>query len=128
MAFSRLLAAACLTGALAWAPAANAGCGDPGAAPCGPSWVPAPLRAVLIPQVGLGADFRPACAEHDRCYTRGYRDPNGRRPGQYECDRRFLRRLDRACDSAVFPPLCRMRARLDYVAVRLYGKLSFDTP
>ena len=118
----------CLLSLAAWCPTASAGCGDPGEAPCGPSWAPPILRRILIPQVGLGADFRPACAAHDRCYTVGYRDANGRRPGQKQCDRRFLRDLDRACDSAICPPLCRTRARLDYLAVRLYGKLSFDTP
>ena len=128
---SRSFAAAalfCLVTAGAAAPAASAGCGDPGAAPCGPVWIPAPLRRVLIPQVGLGADFRPACAQHDRCYTVGYRDRFGRRTTRLQCDRQFLGNLNRACDSALFPPLCRARARLDYAAVRLYGVFSFDTP
>ena len=115
-------------GLLAWCPASSAGCGDPGAAPCGPGYVPPILRRILIPQVGLGADFRPACAQHDRCYTVGYRDAYGRRTTRLQCDRQFLGNLDRACDSAFLPGLCRLRARGDYLAVRLYGPLSFDTP
>ena len=124
-------AAACLfvLSALAWgAPAASAGCGGPDSAPCGPGYVPPILRRILIPQVGLGADFRPACARHDACYTVGYRDRYGRVLTRRQCDDRFLNDLDRACDSALFPPLCRLRARGDYVAVRLYGVLSFRTP
>ena len=109
-------------------PAASAGCGGPGSAPCGPDYVPPILRRILIPQVGLGADFRPACAQHDRCYTVGYRDRYGRRTTRLQCDRQFLGNLDRACDSALLPGLCRLRARGDYLAVRIYGAVSFDTP
>ena len=109
-------------------PAARAGCGDPGAAPCGPAQVPAPLRLLLIPQVGPGWDFRPACARHDRCYTLGYRDEFGRTVSRRQCDRRFLADLNRACAAVPFPRLCRCRARLDYAAVRVFGASAYGTP
>ena len=61
------------------------GCGEPGSdphaapAPCGPDWLPIALRrALLIPQSVAGADFRPACARHDRTYAFGYREALGR--------------------------------------------------
>ena len=101
---------------------------DPHTAPCGPDWLPIALRRALIPQGVAGADFRPACARHDRTYAFGYRDALGRRPGRLECDREYLANLDRASLSADAPTLSRLRARANYLAVRLAGGYSFDLP
>jgi hypothetical protein len=55
------------------------------ARPCGPDSVP-PVLKVLFWQGSGGADFKPACREHDRCYTKG----SGRLKA--DCDCEFLHR------------------------------------
>ena len=77
--------------------------------PCGP-----PGLEWLIPQGHAGADFRPACAGHDRCYS----TPGASRAG---CDRQFRRDLLGACRNSRRPVLCRMRANLYFAATRLFG-------
>ena len=85
--------------------------------PCGPAWLPAPLRA-LVPQGYLGADFKPACYGHDACYTW---------PGwsRSACDRRYLSQMLRSCDNSLWPGGCRMQAHLFYGSVRLFGSSAY---
>ena len=86
-------------------------------APCGPDWLAPPLRG-LIPQGHMGADFRPACAAHDRCYTQ---------PGwsRAACDQKYHRDLLTACNNSRFPFCCRLRAGLMYSTVRLFGEDNY---
>lgn len=80
--------------------------------PCGPSesfggnW--------LFLQGFAGADFRPACANHDACLASGCYSRKA-------CDRMYLANLDSACHNAMFPFLCRLEARKSYLGVRLFG-------
>ncbi len=70
--------------------------------PCGPDALPPALKA-LVPQGHHGADFRPACRNHDRCYGT---------PGttKASCDRQFLDNLLSACESSKRPRSCKRRA------------------
>lgn len=85
-----------------------------GNGPCGPvglEWA--------VPQGFAGADFRPACARHDRCYGT---------PGvsRAECDRNFHRGLRCACKNSRHPILCRVTADTMFVATRLFGGPAFQ--
>ncbi|QDT39664.1 hypothetical protein [Stratiformator vulcanicus] len=82
--------------------------------PCGPG---GPIN-FLIPQQVAGANFRYACARHDRCY----RIPGINR--QY-CDRVFYRDLMRASDRSYFPPIARTYARMYYFSVKVGGATPF---
>jgi hypothetical protein len=84
--------------------------------PCGPAGLPPALRR-LVPQGYRGADFRPACRKHDRCYGGG--------GAKRDCDRQFLRDLQSACESSSRPRACRRRARRMYVAVHLMGRRAY---
>lgn len=86
--------------------------------PCGPDWLAPPLRG-LIPQGYMGADFRPACEAHDRCYTL---------PGwsRSACDQQYRRDLQTACNDSRFPFGCRMRAGIMYWAVRAFGEKNYQ--
>ena len=97
-------------------------------APCGPSFIPTPLRRLLIPQSICGGDFRAACRRHDAGYTAGYRDEFGRVPTRRQVDDRFRRETLAACRNSSLPGLCRFYATLDYAAVRLYGGFLFRIP
>ena len=84
-----------------------------GNGPCGPrglEWA--------IPQGFAGADFRPACARHDRCYTI---------PGTSRrvCDNQFHRDLRCACNNSRHPILCRMMANTMGVVTKLFGGPAF---
>ena len=84
-----------------------------GAGPCGPrglEW--------LIPQGFSGADFRPACSLHDRCYTM---------PGisRRYCDRQFHRGLLNSCRNSRHPILCRLTAHTMFGLTRLFGGPAF---
>ncbi|MBA3314556.1 MAG: phospholipase [Planctomycetota bacterium] len=84
-----------------------------GNGPCGPrglEWA--------VPQGFAGADFRPACARHDHCYTI---------PGTSRrvCDRRFHRELLCACDNSRRPILCRLTANTMGVVTKLFGGPAF---
>lgn len=83
--------------------------------PCGPKWLQGPLK-YLIPQGFAGADFKPACRCHDRCYAA--------QPSRPACDAQFLRDLDCACESSRSKTLCRVVARVMHGSVRLFGGLS----
>ncbi len=85
--------------------------------PCGPAAMKGPLR-FLIPQGVCGADFRPACHQHDDCYDE---------PGvnKDRCDRRFLRDMECACSQSKHPRLCRFVARVMYRATKKRGSLAF---
>lgn len=88
------------------------------AAPCGPDWIPGPLR-LLIPQGFLGAGFRSACNFHDECYY----VPGARR---LYCDRDFHRRMTRQCSRSAWPGGCRAVAGVMYSATRVFGGVGFS--
>jgi hypothetical protein len=84
-----------------------------GAGPCGPrglEWA--------VPQGFAGADFRPACAVHDRCYSI---------PGvsRRYCDRQFHRGLLDSCRNSRRPILCRLTAHTMFGITRLFGGPTF---
>ena len=81
--------------------------------PCGTG----PL-ALLTPQGHRGADFRPACSQHDACY-----DGSGK--SRRECDREYYQRLQTACAYSADPSVCKRRARRMHIAVRLFGWLHY---
>lgn len=92
---------------------AAAGVHCTGDGPCGPvglEWA--------VPQGFAGADFRPACAVHDRCYST---------PGvsRHDCDRQFSRSLKAACNQSRHPFLCRMTTCTMSVATKLFGGPAF---
>jgi len=80
--------------------------------PCGPGNPFGGNR--LIPQGFHGADFRPACAAHDACYT-------GSGIGRAECDRQFLSNMSAACACSSNPRACQRKARLYYGLARIFG-------
>ena len=84
-----------------------------GRGPCGPQGL-----EWAIPQGFAGADFRPACAVHDRCYST---------PGvsRADCDRQFSRGLHSACRNSRRPFLCHMTAGTMSLATRLFGGPAF---
>lgn len=84
-----------------------------GNGPCGPvglEWA--------VPQGFAGADFRPSCAAHDRCYST---------PGvsRASCDRQFHRGLVASCDNSRHPILCRLTAHSMFGMTRLFGGPAF---
>lgn len=81
--------------------------------PCGPDGMPRFMKR-LVPQGFAGADFRPACREHDRCY-----DQHG--IPRKNCDLAFRANMHCACQNSKFPLLCRMAANHRYRTVRLFG-------
>ncbi len=112
---SRPLCVLLLTAATCLA-AAGSAAADP--YPCGPSWMGEGLRK-LIPQEVGGADFRPVCRRHDRCYQ-----SSG--VPRRECDQRFREQLLCQCDrNSTKPVRCRMKARSYYRQVRMFGGFSY---
>ncbi len=87
--------------------------GTPDPAPCGPASWPLGLRR-LVPQQFGGADFRPACRCHDRCYETAGAE-------RTTCDDGFRQQLHQACDSSRHPVLCRLVANTMHVAVAVCG-------
>jgi len=84
-----------------------------GDGPCGPvglEWA--------VPQGFAGADFRPSCATHDRCYST---------PGvsRAACDRQFHRGLVSSCRNSRHPILCRLTAHTMFGVTRLLGGPAF---
>jgi hypothetical protein len=63
----------------------------------------------LVPQGFYGADFRPACLQHDTCEL-----------SDRQCDRQFLGAMYSACETSTHPALCRMKARRYYLASRIW--------
>ena len=80
--------------------------------PCGPGNPWGGNR--LVPQGFYGADFRPACAGHDACYT-------GSGIPRRECDRQFLCNMYSACENSSNPRACQRKARHYYFMARLFG-------
>lgn len=107
----RVLTFATLVAAAGLAQAAGGRCDGTG--PCGP-----PGMEWAVPQGFHGADYRPACARHDRCYS----TPGASR---YACDKRFQQDLHCACRNSRYPVLCRMQANMYYAATRLFGGPAF---
>ena len=72
-----------------------------------------------FPSVVLGADFKPACNTHDRCYgTCGV--------GKKHCDKQFKEMLYSACNSSYNPANCRYVANQYYTAVSVGGKGPYE--
>jgi hypothetical protein len=93
--------------------AVSAGAHCTGNGPCGPvglEWA--------TPQGFAGADFRPNCAVHDRCYST---------PGvsRRDCDLHFRQGLHCACNNSRHPVMCHMTAETMFVATRLFGGPAF---
>ncbi len=86
--------------------------------PCGPEHMP-PVLKWLIPQGVAGADFRAACAQHDR----GYATPDACKS---ECDYRFLCDMLAQCESSRNPRRCARVARRMYRAVKEHGDRAFQ--
>ena len=82
--------------------------------PCGPGSRRNLIR-LFIPQGVLGADFKPACRQHDSEYGT---------PGtnKAESDLAFYNRITCACENSATPRLCRWITRIMYSAVS--GPLS----
>lgn len=81
--------------------------------PCGPGY----LDNAFVPQGFVGADFRPACRQHDLCYMNG-RD-------RKECDLEFRDDMLKACECSDHPTLCRLKACQWYLQVRVLGGLPY---
>lgn len=86
--------------------------------PCGPDWMSEGLRCALAPQEFAGADFRPACRDHDL----GYEVPG--KPKK-QTDDEFLEANLVACECSSAPCLCRATAHMLYLNVHLFGWLSY---
>lgn len=78
--------------------------------PCGPGYV-----NWLFLQGCAGADFRPACQEHDYCYQNC--------PSRKECDDNFHRGMCEACENSRHPHICRFTAWWMYKGTRVFGAL-----
>jgi hypothetical protein len=80
--------------------------------PCGPAnsfganW--------LFYQGAYGADFRPACQNHDDCLMNPWNS-------RYGCDRALLEAMAAECANSSHPGLCMLKAQKYYVGVRLFG-------
>ena len=85
--------------------------------PCGPDWMPRRLKQ-RVHQGFAGADFRPSCSVHDRCYE----EPNANR---LQCDERFLEQTLRSCQSSQSPEACQKQAMKMYRATRMFGGGTF---
>lgn len=86
--------------------------------PCGPNDRNGLLKR-LIPQGWRGADFRPACRQHDTCYTTS--GTNRKR-----CDNSFQRSLEASCANSRNPRMCRFVARAMARAVDRYGNRAYS--
>ena len=83
--------------------------------PCGPDTLPPAIKH-FVPQGAGGADFRPACQQHDNAYGSGSCCQS-----RYEVDVEFLNNMLNACACAQNPQLCRQRAWHYYRLVRKHG-------
>ncbi len=90
------------------------------ARPCGPDSIPPALKIIFWQGSG-GADFKPACREHDRCYTKG----SGRIKS--DCDTQFLLDLQYTCQSSRNPRKCLRRARFMHWLTVRFGHSAFGT-
>ena len=85
--------------------------------PCGPDGMPTFMKR-LVPQTAFGADFRPACRHHDRCYSACGAD-------RKQCDKQLKADMHCACENSKHPLLCRMAANHRYRMTRLFGGSAF---
>lgn len=81
--------------------------------PCGPGNSNGGNR--LFAQGFYGADFRPACANHDACLASGL--------SRKQCDRQFLADMQASCATSSNPELCMRKAQKYYIGARLFGGL-----
>lgn len=97
---------------LAFAAQAEARDRCPAWRPCGPgnSWT----GNRWLPQGFYGADFRPACANHDACLASG-------NFSRRECDEQFHQNMLNACANSSNPRACARQAHKYYAAARLFG-------
>ncbi|MFI6026592.1 phospholipase A2 [Amycolatopsis magusensis] len=77
------------------------------------------------PDSFFGANFRPACDAHDKCYSRGSGTP------RLVCDQAFHSALTVACVNTFPSPhpmriQCTQAAMGYYVAVRQYGRSHYE--
>jgi hypothetical protein len=86
--------------------------------PCGSEKATGIMR-YIVPQGAGGADFKPACRSHDRCYETPCAD-------KAACDRAFLRDMQAACNCADRPIKCRITARIMYFAVKVGGRKAYE--
>lgn len=78
--------------------------------PCGPGTRRNLIR-LFIPQGFAGADFKPACREHDHCYGLKGAD-------KAACDAAMHAQMLSACEKSRRPRLCRLTANLMYRSVQ----------
>jgi len=78
--------------------------------PCGPGTRRNLIR-LFIPQGFAGADFKPACREHDHCY--GLKGVD-----KAACDSAMYAQMLCACENSRRPRLCRLTARIMYRSVQ----------
>lgn len=69
----------------------------------------------LVKQGFFGADFRPACANHDACLANGV--------PKSCCDQQFLNDMNAACECSSNPRACQRKARFYYNVTRVFGGL-----
>ncbi|MDB5387348.1 MAG: hypothetical protein JWM11_2994 [Planctomycetaceae bacterium] len=81
--------------------------------PCGPGNTWGGNR--LVKQGFFGADFRPACANHDACLQTG--------ACRRDCDQQFLNDMRAACECSSNPKACDRKAKHYYHMARLFGGL-----
>jgi hypothetical protein len=86
--------------------------------PCGPDWMSEDLRCAVVPQECAGANFRPACSQHDLDY-----EVPGKPRKESDCE--FLDRTLTACGSSTNPSGCRATAYMLFLHLRLFGALSY---
>lgn len=86
--------------------------------PCG-SVSMGPVMKRLIPQEFNGANFRPVCRRHDRCYDTLGADKRA-------CDRQYRKGMHAACKCSRTPIRCHMAASIMTAAVVLGGNKSFE--
>ncbi|HET6426290.1 MAG TPA: hypothetical protein VFG20_21540 [Planctomycetaceae bacterium] len=109
-----LLAAICLVAGMS--EMASAQC--PPWRPCGPGNTWGGNR--LFRQGAGGADFRPACANHDACLASGF--------SRRACDQAYYNQMTAACACSDNPGKCMRKARSQYIGVRLFGGLYTRGP
>lgn len=91
--------------------------------PCGPDTSQGPFgRAIryLFPQGFFGADFRPACSNHDNNYDTLNHDKTA-------ADQQFLHEMMCACEHSIFKRGCRHMARTMYKLVANHGDSAYQS-
>jgi hypothetical protein len=77
-------------------------------------------NAKLLPQTAGGANFRPACNDHDRCYSTPFASKKA-------CDDQFYLDMKQRCETRAFDDrqFCRAGAWIYYNAVKYGGNKAF---